>query len=118
MNTFTIALNNLRFYSRHGVLEHEKEYGNEFIVNLSVVIPFREELAADSLENTASYADLFEIVRDEMNISRRLLETVALSIKTRLLNRFPMIVKGFISIEKVHPPIQGMIGSASVTLNF
>ena len=115
---FEISLNNLSFYAYHGVYEEELKTGNEFRINLSVWIPCHEEMDEDDLENTVSYADLYSIVEAEMKKPRKLLETVALSIAKTIKKDFSLIKRGSISIEKVHPPIPGMLGSASVILNF
>ena len=115
---FEISLNKLSFYAYHGVLETEKKIGNEFQVSITVRIPGREEIAKDNLKDTVSYADLYEIIKEEMSIPRNLLEKVAFEISQRIRKKFKEVMGGRIYIEKVHPPIQNMLGSASVTLNF
>lgn len=115
---FEISLNNLSFYSYHGLYEEEKKYGNEFRVNLSVFYIASGDSGNDNIDSTVSYVDLFQIVNEEMEKPRNLLETVALSIVATIKSRFTEINKGKISIEKVHPPIPGMLGSASVSLIF
>ena len=118
MMSFDIQLKNLRFYSYHGVLEHERRNGNLFIVNLTVTIPFNEGIDNDELESTISYEDLFTIVREEMATPGKLLEKVALNIRDSIKEKFSQIERGTIEIEKVHAPIKEMLGSAAVTLNF
>lgn len=115
---FEISLNNLRFYANHGVLEEETKLGNEFIVDLSVKLLCIEYPFPDELRSTVSYADLYEIVVEEMKQPRKLLENVAYSIVSRIREKYKQVNGGFIRIEKVRPPIPGMIGSASVRLNF
>ena len=115
---FEICLNNLVFYAYHGVFPEERKNGNEFLVDLKVNIPYNSVLKGDNLENTVSYASLFEIVEDEMSRPRHLLEVLAISIIERIRNKFPLIKGGYISIEKKQPPIPGMLGSASVILKF
>lgn len=115
---FEILLKDLRFYAYHGVFENERSTGNEFIVNLSVSIPFKTEIEEDDLEATVSYADLYEIVEKEMKKPRKLLETVTAGVYNQIHLKYPQVTGGFISIEKVRPPIPDMIGSAKVTLNF
>lgn len=112
-----ISLNDLRFYSYHGVYAAERSEGNEFIVSVSVRIPYADD-KIDDLDVTISYADLFEIVEEEMNSQQQLLETVALRIKNNLKRKFPQIRGGWIKIEKKRPPIKRMLGTASVKLIF
>lgn len=115
---FEISLNNLQFYAYHGVFEEERKIGNEFKVSLSVALPCKIEIENDELSDTVSYADLYSIIADEMKKPHRLLEKVAFEIVKRINREYPEIESGKISIEKVHPPIQGMLGSASVILFF
>ena len=115
---FEIALADLRFHAFHGVLEQENLIGNEFIVNVSVRIPYSEEVFTDSLDATISYADIFTIVEEEMRKPRKLLETVAATIHVRLVEHWPQITSGSISIRKSKPPIPRIVGSSEVTLLF
>ena len=115
---YKICLNNLHFYSFIGVAEEERKIGNEFKVSLTVFIPYSEEIEKDEIEATVSYADLFEIIKEEMGVKRKLLEKTASEISRHIRQKFPQIKNGEITIEKVHPPIPGMLGSASVSLLF
>ncbi|MCH5240468.1 MAG: dihydroneopterin aldolase [Muribaculaceae bacterium] len=113
-----ISLDNLRFNAFHGVLEFENSFGNEFIVNLLVRIPWNPSIEEDNLDNTISYASLYEIVKEEMEVPRKLLEKVAAQIVRRIKEQYSDISSGYVKIEKVHPPIPGILGSASVRLLF
>lgn len=114
---FEIGFNTL-VYSYQGVENFEKEHGNQFKVALSVKIPFTSEIVKDDIKNTISYVDLHEIVFTEMQKPRNLLEKVALDIAETIKTRFPQILSGKVSIEKVQPPIPGIIGNSFVTLYF
>lgn len=115
---FEISLNNVRFYAYHGVLEAEKELGNEFEVSLSVKVPYSENIETDDIKHAVSYADLYKVVEEEMQIPRRLLEKVASRIAHRIKEEFPKASCGKVAITKVRPPVQNMLGTASVTLIF
>lgn len=117
MAEFCIELENLRFYAHHGMYEHERNDGNEFEVNLyvSYTAPDQEELQADELVNTISYVSLFNIVKKEMNLPRKLLETVACNIAKRIRAIYPHVGKIRCQIVKLTPPIAGFQGKASVT---
>ena len=118
MKEFEIKLADLRFYARHGVMEQETKVGNEFIVEVKIRIPYREEILDDNIEATISYADLYEIVAEEMNSPRKLLETVAARIYSRISAKWCEILGGEISICKSTPPIPGVTGVSDVRLIF
>lgn len=116
MNFFTVSLSDVRLYAHHGVFPHEKRDGNEFRIEMDVkyyASPEKEN--DDSLDNTISYAELFEIVRHKMGTPKNLLETVARDICETVKTRFPQTFHIECRITKLSPPISGLIGSASVS---
>lgn len=112
-------------FAHHGVMSQERSIGNEFSVSLQVNYPLTypagdASLAEypDELAGTISYADLYTIVKEEMDKPRNLLETVAAAIASRITAQYSQIDSGNISITKLTPPIAGFTGSATVTLEF
>ncbi len=118
MAEFEITLADLKFYAYHGVLPQETKVGNEFSVSVTVKIPYKDEILDDNLEATISYADVYEIVAEEMKTPRKLLETVAAHIRKRIMAEWKQISSGSITICKSTPPINGISGIAKVVLNF
>lgn len=115
---FEICLEGLRFMSRHGVMPQERVVGNEFVVDVSLRIPCLAGVEEDNLDATVSYADVFDIVKQEMETPRMLLERVASLIRTRIMEKWPFIKGGVITICKSTPPITGITGKAKVSLIF
>lgn len=123
MSAITISLTDLRFYAHHGMMEQETIVGNEFIVNVSFDIhadelKLMEARGEEDLKFTVSYADVYDVIKSEMAIPSKLLETLAIRIARRLRERFNRIRTGSISITKLTPPIPSISGSATVTYCF
>ncbi|MBD5357978.1 MAG: dihydroneopterin aldolase [Bacteroides sp.] len=118
MSEFEIILSDLRFYAFHGVMPQETKVGNEFSVTISLRIPYSSGILNDNLNATISYADVYEIVKYEMNTPRKLLETVAAHICKRITDRWSNVKSGNITICKSTPPIEGITGNAKITLFF
>jgi dihydroneopterin aldolase len=112
-----ILLNDLTFYARHGVGEQETVVGNEFRVQLRLKVDFSAAAESDELDGTVSYADVFEVVKSEMEVPSKLLEHVAMRIARRLLNDFPLIEEVKIKLEKRNPPMGADIESAGVEMS-
>ena len=119
----TVRLDNCRFYAYHGILPQERTAGNEFEVSVEVdynVIRLND----DNISTTISYADIYDIVRQEMECPRNLLESVAASITEKILflaeksddRLSARLTQTRVQITKITPPIQGINGSASVKL--
>lgn len=118
MKEFEINLKDIHFYSYHGVMSQESKVGNEFTVNLSIRIPYSDDILKDDLEATISYADLYDIVAEEMASPKKLLETVAAQICKRCYEKWDYILGGEITICKSAPPIRGITGQSEVRLFF
>ncbi len=117
MRTLSIQLSGCRFHSHHGVFPQERTVGNEFIVDATVVIP-AERVNDDNIATSISYADLYEIIKKEMDEPRLLLETVAGRIVDRVLSKYPEIINGSVTICKPAPPISGFTGEAKICVKF
>lgn len=114
----TISLEDVMFHAFHGVFSQETSVGNEFSLSLSVHTPVTSQMEDDNLDGTVSYADLYEICRDEMNKTSKLIEHVAIRIAREIKKNFPQVHSGMIRISKLHPPIAGFDGAASVEIRF
>ncbi len=110
----TIALNNVRFRAYHGLYPEERQKGNDFVVNLSVMYEPDVKLVT-SLEQTIDYGQLFRIIDETMQKPVDLLETLVQSIAARIHKEFPAVLSARVSVEKLNPPIDGFSGSSTVT---
>lgn len=109
----TVHLHDLRFNAFHGVHEEERLLGNEYVIDASV--EFHEDLQViNSINDTVNYADIYNIIRERMSVPTPLLETVVMEIGNEIHNEFPQVRSINISLRKMHPPIEGMLGSAGV----
>lgn len=112
--TSKVFLKNARFHALHGVLPQEQVVGNDYLVNLTVDYDFTAAMETDELSGTVSYADLFEIIKEEMAIPSKLLEHVAGRIGKRIFVEFPAIQKIQLAINKVNPPMGADCDGAGV----
>lgn len=103
--SMNIILNEMKFYSYHGVLPQENTVGAEYKVSLDIETDFSEAAATDNLEGTINYAEIHEDVKEEMNIPAKLLEHLAYRISKRLFTDFPTIKSIEITIFKENPPM-------------
>ncbi|MGH3974314.1 MAG: dihydroneopterin aldolase [Pseudonocardiaceae bacterium] len=86
MSSDRITLTGLRVYGRHGVHEHERVQGQEFVVDATVWLDLSAAAATDQLSATLDYDELAQraarIVGGE---PCNLIETVAARIATDVL---------------------------------
>lgn len=115
MECFVIRLNDLKFYSRIGVMDQERAVGNEFVVDVEIRYP-AERFRSEALSTTVSYADVYEMVARRMGQSWQLLESVAKAVSDDLHERYPWIHNLAVTIKKISVPVRNMDGTASITL--
>ena len=109
----TVHLHDLHFNSFHGIHEEEKILGNDYVIDASV--EFHEELQViNSINDTINYTDIYNIIRERMNVPTPLLETIVMEMGNEIHNEFPQVRSINISIKKMYPPIEGIQGAAGV----
>ena len=110
---FTIQLKGVNFFAFHGLHEEEGKTGNEYEVDLAV-----KYIAAvkktTRIEETINYVRLFEIVKQEMEQPRNLLETIAMAITEKIQEQFSQVKEIEVRINKKNPPISNFSGSVAV----
>ena len=109
-----IYLKNVRFHAYHGVLQQERTVGNDYVVNLTVDYDFTGAMETDELSATINYAELYEIIKEEMAIPSKLLEHVAGRIGKRLFSEYSAICQIQLAITKVNPPFGADCDGAGV----
>ena len=66
------------------------------------------------MDSTINYAEIYEVVKSEMNVPSKLIEHAAGRILKSLRRRFPQIEH--IKLAKQNPPFGGDVQSAAVLL--
>ena len=110
----TVQLQNLLFNAFHGIQEEEKILGNEYVVNVSIEFHERDDVI-ERINETVNYAVLYNIIKKRMSIPTPLLETIVMETGNEIHREFPELKSIFLSIKKMHPPIEGMQGAAEVS---
>jgi dihydroneopterin aldolase len=112
-----IELSGMKFYAFHGVSPQETLLGNDFTVDISYAFaPEEAVFGSDDLHDTVNYADVYEIVKAEMERPSRLLEHVAGRMFRALEAAFPQLTHIKLKLSKLNPPLRGEVHSASVTV--
>ena len=105
----SIQLHNLEFYAYHGLLPQERVVGGHYRVDveLSLTPPLRA-LTEDVIDDTLNYAEVYALIRQQMEQPVNLLEHLVHRITHGLYAQFPQIQAVKLSVTKVTPPISGI----------
>lgn len=113
LHTLQISLPEMRFYAYHGVLPQERQIGGDYRLSLLLYIDAKEAHRAlfhDELSGTVNYAEVYDLVRCEMQRPTQLLEAVAARLAQSLLSRFGLLRQVDVKLTKCMPPIAGFDG--------
>lgn len=109
-------MNNIKIYAYHGVLEQERIIGSDYRVDLEISADLTRASQSDQVNETVSYVDLFQIVKEEMAVPSNLLEHVAQRILSRIFSELAEVNTAEVKVTKVNPPVGGDVESATVAL--
>lgn len=114
---YSIELHNIHIYAHHGVLEQERSVGAHFTLDVTLIISDCSCAFTDDINGTVSYADLYELIRKEMQTPSKLLEHVCQRIINKIFVSFPTVKRATITLCKDTPPMGGDRLNAAVTLS-
>lgn len=112
-----ILLENVKFYAFHGVLPQERKVGNDYQVSLRIGYDISRAMVSDDVNDTLNYAEVYQLLSQEMSVPSALLERVAGRIGDRLFRKFPAIQSIDLTIIKVNPPMGAYSEGAGVEVH-
>lgn len=113
----SIKLTDMQFYAYHGVLAQETKVGNNYVVNIYMMADLLQACQTDNVDDTISYALVYDLVKAEMGTPSKLLEHVAMRIFKSIRAVFPQITNLEVRLAKIAPPIRGEVKSAEVIIS-
>ena len=113
---YRILLERMEFRALHGCYELERKVGNRFTVDLELTAELGDVAAEDSVEKAVNYLTVYEIVREQMRITQRTIERVAMNILVALYAAFPQLRHAKCKVSKLAPPLGGKLDRVSVVL--
>ena len=113
----TIALEGMEFHAYHGCFAEEQVTGNTFFVDIYFDTDTSVAEDTDDLNETVNYAEVYEIIKAQMELKSKLLEHVGKRIIDAITKRFPEVETIELKVSKMNPPIGGKVDNVSVFLN-
>ena len=111
-----ITLTGLRVFGHHGVFEHEKRDGQEFVVDVTLWLDLSKAAATDDLTETVHYGELASQVAAIVGgPSFDLIETVAGKVADAVMED-PRLHAAEVTIHKPSAPIPLTFDDVSVTI--
>ena len=113
----TIFITGIVIHARHGVLDHETEVGQRFIIDLELSIDLSESAHTDRLSDTVSYASVVATATAAFkDTNYKLLERAAGAVSDAIFVAFPRIDAVKVTVHKPHAPIAAIFEDVGVVL--
>lgn len=115
--TDTIFVTGLSIHARHGVLDHETQVGQRFVIDLELYTDLSEPARSDRLSDTVSYAEVVATTTAAFKgTNYKLLERAAGAVADAILSHFPRIRAVKITVHKPHAPIAAIFDDVGIML--
>lgn len=110
-DVITIQLTGVQAYGYHGVLAHEREQGQTFVVDATIQVP---KPASDDVSDTISYADVAALICQHIEGEPvQLIETLASNIGQAIIAD-GRCLEVSVTVHKPHAPIPAVFEDVSV----
>jgi 7,8-dihydroneopterin aldolase/epimerase/oxygenase len=115
--TDTIFITGVVIHARHGVMEHETEVGQRFVIDLELYTDLSESSRTDRLADTVSYSNVVATATAAFrDTNYKLLERAAGAVADAILAAFPRIRAVKITVQNPHSPIAAIFEDVGVVL--
>ena len=112
-----VILKDVRFHAFHGVMPQETKVGADFLVNLRIGYPLGKAMESDEVGDTLNYAEVYDLVKQEMEQPSKLLEHVAGRIVKTISRHYPLVTSIDLTMMKQNPPIGADSEGAGVEIH-
>src|SRR3981189_3523848 len=115
--TDSIFITGVVIHAPHGVMEHEPEVGQGFVIDLELSADLSESSRTDRLADTVSYSNVVATASAAFkDANYKLLERAAGSVADAVLAAFPRVTAVKITVHKPHAPIAAIFEDVGVVL--
>jgi dihydroneopterin aldolase len=109
---FDIQLDGLEVFAYHGVMQHEKDFGQDFLIDCRLSVEAGTE---DEIGSTVSYALVADEITKVATQNRfELIESLASSLVAKVLKLDPRILRCTITVHKPQAPLSQSFRDVSV----
>ena len=115
--TDTIFIKGIVVHARHGVMKHETEVGQRFVIDLELFTDLSDSSRSDRLADTVSYSNVVATATAAFrDTNYKLLERAAGAVADAILAAFPRVRAVKVTVHKPHAPIAAIFEDVGVVL--
>ena len=95
----------------------QKIFADEYLIDLKLKVDISKAARTDEVTDTVNYAEVHQVIKNEMAVPSKLLEHVSGRIIQKLFDQFPCIEEIELRLSKRNPPMGADIESAGIELH-
>jgi dihydroneopterin aldolase len=111
-----IIFNDIKLFAHHGWYDEEQQAGHWFTIDVQIELADKQNIG-DSLDNTFNYEVVYQIVKEEMAITQKLLETVVQNILQKIM-KYEVVKNATVRLNKLEPYKMQGVGKVAVELSY
>ena len=112
-----IYIKDLKIKAHHGVLLEEKENGQQFILDITVMADLAKARKSDNLDDTVNYAEMIGTVSAAFMCEKcDLIEHAAERVADAILNKYKTVESVTVLLKKPEAPINADFGYVAVEI--
>ena len=113
-----IKITNLKVFANHGVLEEEKQNGQDFYINAKLFLDLKTPGKSDNLEDALNYAEACHFMKGVFIAhTYDLIEKACEDLCEQLLLEYPKLKSVELELQKPHAPIGLPFENVSVNMS-
>ena len=113
----TIFVSGLLIHAHHGVMAHEGEVGQRFVIDLELSIDLAKASRSDKLADTVDYGAIVDTTTEVFTRRNyRLIEAAGGAVADAILAKFASVNAVRITVRKPHAPIAAIFTDAGCTI--
>lgn len=112
-----IVLTGIHGFGYHGLFEQERKDGQDFFVDLTLLVDLRPASTSDSITDTVNYAEITELVVEEITSNPvNLIEKLAGRIADRVLTQHVKVNSVTVTVHKPQAPVASQLKDIAVVV--
>lgn len=114
----TISLDGIEVWANHGVMEHEADLGQRYVVDVTIHVDLRAAAVSDDLADTIDYGALSSLVVHTFGAPRtRLVEAVTGRLAAAVLGHDERIAAVDVTVHKPSAPLTVPVRDVRITMH-
>lgn len=113
-----MVVKGMRFYGYHGVFPEENRLGQQFIVDVELLMDMQRAALTDELQYALDYSELHSFVKAIVEGPPfKLIEALTAQVASKVLEHYTMVNEVTVRVTKPHPPFDVHFDGVTVEMN-